>query len=829
MSSPSFDQLSGAQQPTSQPAKPDARPETSSATPAVGKPDDRKALFFKTQDKTLLASFEKSLKTCWKQHIDDWGVQRRAVLREILRALEYRNGNQHIGWDPLTCSYVGYNDIMRSAGWNAGTEQGKTDYTPQKNVNVIDWGCRVWCSVIGAAIPGIEWWPGDSDSDLDCRAAVTRDRAYKKIASDNVDKDFLEQCLEFLHLTGSYFRYIRWSMDPELTKTHYEDVTEMQERQVSPDRFVCPSCGAEVPVEVQQDFHSSVPCPRCGRPLTQANFYPGARIKMPVVTGQREVPNGQVRWDVYHGLSVQGMPQANTNGGGVIANSPLLELQREITKGAFRRLYPDNWDLAKQSSSDSGSGDGELARLARMRTTSPGGFRWGTNSLQKMNTLHSVWFTQDAIMALDDQKEAQKLADCVGDGCVGVFFQDKLIDIQPDVKGKRWTWCGAKKGSGMYPTAPVRLGLDFQDRINDRVDSCDDYFDRLGNPPILVNQTVFGESLNGAQLSAGTFMGVAVNNDTGRTLKDNFFQPEFHQDNGVMPWIEALLKYFQLLMGLTPQTFGGSDKDIKTAAGQEQALKTAMSILWQFWNLVRTEWSQAANLSVDCFAANATDDEYRVTKSESSSDFENEPIRLADLDGKADARPEANQDYPIGFEQQRELYKEMFAMASGKEPNPLIMEILDTPENRRIAMRYLGPPDMELPEQIFIDKIKADIGRLISEQPVPSRVVDGQSGQVQQVMKPSVEPDKDYFAGKWDLVIGQIVRYGVKNWQELPPGSPADVQLRGYLKLATMYMQMEKLAGVAGPALLDSGAPGWAGSLGKPSPTGKSAAAGAGQ
>ena len=136
---------------------------------------------------------------------------------------------------------------------------------------------------------------------------------------------------------------------------------------------------------------------------------------------------------------------------------------------------------------------------------------------------------------------------------------------------------------------------------------------------------------------------------------------------------------------------------------------------------------------------------------------------------------------------------------------------------------------MELPEQIFIDKIKADIGRLISEQPVPSQVVDGQSGQVQQVMKPSVEPDKDYFAGKWDLVIGQIVRYGVKNWQELPPGSPADVQLRGYLKLATMYMQMEKLAGVAGPALLDSGAPGWAGSLGKPSPTGKSAAPGAGQ
>ena len=66
--------------------------------------------------------------------------------------------------------------------------------------------------------------------------------------------------------------------------------------------------------------------------------------------------------------------------------------------------------------------------------------------MQKMNTLHSVWFTQDAIMALDDQKEAQKLADCVGDGCVGVFCQDKLIDIQPDVKGKRWSLVRREKG-----------------------------------------------------------------------------------------------------------------------------------------------------------------------------------------------------------------------------------------------------------------------------------------------------------------------------------------------------------------------------------------------
>ncbi len=186
--------------------KPDKRPETSPATPAQGTADERKAAFFKTSDLGKIKIFETNLKQCWKTHVEDWGVQRRQVLRDILRALEYRNGNQHIGWDPLTCSYVGYSDIIRSSGFNSGTEQGKTDYTPQKNANIIDWLCRVWCSTLGAAIPGVEWWPGDSDSDLDSRAAVARDRAYNKIASDNHDKDFLEQCLEFLFLTGSYFR-----------------------------------------------------------------------------------------------------------------------------------------------------------------------------------------------------------------------------------------------------------------------------------------------------------------------------------------------------------------------------------------------------------------------------------------------------------------------------------------------------------------------------------------------------------------------------------------------------------------------------------------------
>lgn len=812
---PQFPSLSGDEQQVPPMDKPDKRPETSAATPAVGKPHDRKAAFFKTQDKEKLDKFETNLRQVWNSHTKEWDIPYRQVLRENLRAIEYRNGNQHIGWDPLTCSYVPYNDIIRNQNWNPGTEQGRTDYTPQKNVNIIDWLCRVWCSTLGAAIPGVEWWPGDPKSDLDSRAAIARDRAYNKIASDNRDKDFLEQCLENLFLTGSYFRFVRWSMDQQLTGTHYEDIIDWQEQQVSPNRFICPNCGAEVPVNDLTNLKQAIPCPQCQKPLTQANFYPGAKMKMPVVVGQKEVPNGQVRWDSFNGLSVRVMPQANTVGGGVIANTPLLSLAVDITKGAFRRMYPDDWDVVKSSGADAGAQDSEIAKQARMRTTSPYGWRTGTGVSQRMPTLHRVWFTQDAIAALDSQKDANELSDAIGEGCVGVFFNDKLIDIQAAIQRKQWSWCGVKKNSGAYPVAPVKLALDFQDRINDRVDGADDYFDRLGCPPILYNGRVIGEGLNGASLSAGTMMSIPVNQDTGIKMGDAFFQPTFHQDNAVFAWIEQLIKYVQLLVGALPQTYGGSDKDIQTAKGQEQALRTAQGILWLYWNLVRAEWAACASISVDCFAENATEDEYRVTKSESSPDFQKEPIRLADLDGKADARPEANQDYPIGFEQQRELYKELFLMASGKEPNPLVMEVLDTYEARRQAMRYLGPPDMELPETIFVHKVIADISALVAPgaQPIPTAEV-GPDGQ--PVMKPSVEPDPDFFGEVWDVVIDTVTRYAIENWQELPLGSPADVNIRAYYKACVMAKAAMQIAQAQGPALLTAGAPGWQGTLGHP-------------
>jgi len=71
------------------------------------------------------------------------------------------------------------------------------------------------------------------------------------------------------------------------------------------------------------------------------------------------------------------------------------------------------------------------------------------------------------------------------------------------------------------------------------------------------------------------------------------------------------------------------------------------------------------------------------SRTKTGPDFKNEAIRLADLAGKAHAMPEADQAYPMGFEQQRDLYMKRSSLCSpAAKENPVLMEILNNYQNR---------------------------------------------------------------------------------------------------------------------------------------------------
>ena len=209
-------------------------------------------------------------------------------------------------------------------------------------------------------------------------------------------------------------------------------------------------------------------------------------------------------------------------------------------------MFPACWDLVKSGTSEAANPNEDMERIALMRVSLPTAYRNAVTPTQ-MPMYHRIWFQPDSVGTLDNQTDAKELEDIVQEGIKVVVINNKIIHACYSELTKEWSWCGAAKGRGAYPPAPVEVALDFQDRINDRANTIDEFHDRAGSPPILFDQTILGEALNGKFLPPASLLGIPANRDIGRKLEDAFWQPTFHMDNGIYNWLDKLLQLVQLL------------------------------------------------------------------------------------------------------------------------------------------------------------------------------------------------------------------------------------------------------------------------------------------
>src|SRR6202012_5695071 len=104
-----------------------------------------------------------------------------------------------------------------------------------------------------------------------------------------------------------------------------------------------------------------------------------------------------------------------------------------------------------------------------------------------------------------------------------------------------------------------------------------------------------GDALTSRVLSPGNMTPVSrTDEETGisKPLGELMYQPEFRIDPEIFKQVQALTMRAQLLAGIMPQIFGGSDPNVQTKGGQEQALNTALGRLKQYVNQMRGENAQ---------------------------------------------------------------------------------------------------------------------------------------------------------------------------------------------------------------------------------------------
>jgi hypothetical protein len=781
--------------------------EPSRSNPAMGKIQERLTA------KGLNPDICRNLMTIRRELKESWAIQRRLKIRDTLKAIEYSKDNQFVILDPYTNSY--YNPFMASGG-GLGDATNAADLANlyQYSHNYIQFLEGVYVSVLKASVPRVEWWPDNAEDDLDNRAAETRSRAARMIGRQNNESQLLEQQLKAFFYAGSYFRHTRWTMDERLCEPVYEDVIDWRPQQVIPHRYSCPNCGTDNPAQITSAANEpqGTWCMNCGLRLSSQHFFPGITANMPVVTGKKKVVKGQVQQSIFNCLQIDAMPYARADSPTPLLNTPIIDLEAEIFSGALRGMFPDAWDLVKRGS-DSSSPDGEIERIARMRALSPS-IQRGLITPQMLPTYHRTFYQPDAFDYLDKKEDAQKLHDAFPEGLCLATLGDDALDGRECPMHKEWSWAGVRTDLGLFPPSRVAPAMPIQDEINDNENMLQEYCDRAAMGVIIYNMKLVGPQLNNQHMAPGRMVGIPMLKDDGRGMDDVFKQFKSEISDQVFKRSTDLKVTIQLLTRIVPQTYGGTQKDIDTAKGQEQALRVAMGVLWGDWDQIRQETARSSTLSVDCFAQNAVDDVYDVVQDEDSPDFRNEPIRLADLAGKAHAHPEADQAYPMGFEQQRDLYMKMieFVLSRGKE-NPILMEVLNNYQNRRQMIRYLGPPDMQLPEEDARRWVQRDITKVIEQSPLTVTVL-GPNGAPMPVKQCSVQPNADLLKDYWDECIEAVVVYGLRNggqlMQEFEDGFD---NLMLYLEKLRMLQQAQ----MAPPMPGSGGAPGGAGA---PAPTG---------
>lgn len=751
------------------------------SNPQTGKPEDAlDANGLKKRDRDNLMDIR-------RLYLERWSMPRRILVRNILRKMEYFKGNQYyvVGPDGFT-----FQDPFAESDLGAtGSQQGKDGDDYYRYVtNIIQWFERVLVSSLSASIPSIRFQPSNAQSDLGNRVAQNASRANAYIERLNDEKALLEQKISYLALAGSYFVYTRPVRDGRLSgNDSTETVTEeqMEEREVKPNRYLCKNCGTETPLD-QMAVESRLNCGVCRQPVSESDFYPSVKLPMPIVKKAREVPQVQVRKSLYNGLHVAAAHNADSEAGDPVTKSPFLDLSLEIDLGALRSMYPDMWKELAGGGDASGSGDNEVDRQSRMQQfTQNNGTAWWTRSsgIQtqgQMPTYSRTWLQPEAFNILDLKEDADRLSGLFPDGCCIASWGGQFLDIRPAVLSDEWTWGGTRRGFGIYPPAILDPAMDFQDKINDAGNTESEYYDRMAVPGIAYDSNaVTGKGLNGKYWAVGTWFPVKVKPKEGRTIQNVLFQPTFHMDAGIKEYQQRLIFMAQMVVGTTPQTYGGGQQHIDTFSGQEQALKVAMGILWLYWSQVRSESARTAKVAIRCLAKNATEHVFDVIKGDDNQ-FRNEPVDLDALRNEIDAYPEEEQGYPESREQMAERFEKLITSAV---KNPLIMEMLQPMKNRRIAVRTLLPQDMQIPDEAERIKILEDISRLM--QGAPRQAGMGPDGK--PIMMPSVMPDpklKNILA----LTELTVSEYVTDNYWKLKDEQPQQLaNVMAYLELAVQY------------------------------------------
>ena len=666
--------------------------------------DKLKADQLNEQVKAALMELRRTFKTRYQP-------KRMRFISEGMRSIEALRGNTYALLNDQSAALDTINQMMQGF-----LGQGDDPQLYAHNDNIYQAFCMILIAALMVDLGGIIWQPVDAqdEDDIQISKKGTTISGYNDRLNDVASLQQLE--LLYLWLFGCYFCYVRYVIDEEAGTTKQNQVGIVPVK-VSEDSYRCPDCGSDTPDEqgLNSIFgdNANPNCQNCGKSLSQADWYEGQSMDMPQVIGQSEVTNGMTKYDIFSGLVVDVNPDCIIN---PIKETEIIDCTIEIAAAKIRAAYPDRYaEITPGRGTDTASG-GDMGATARAGQTTP-----GSNNrpivLEGNVSYSRCWIKRETFYELEDKELADELVKRYPLGCKLVLTNDEtFLDAKSEDGTKRWTWCGTFKGSGSYPPAIGKPALDVQERVTGNVNRVDAYADRVAYGTMLYDADyIDGNAIQNKVLTPGNLTGVSrTDEETGQRvpLDQLFHQMTFQIDSEIWHYADTLTTRAQFLVGVMPQVFGGSDKNVQTAEGQEQALNTALGRLKQYLNQMRGERARRAKLSVLCSVENADEEIKIVQQNEGGDGWETISMLKSELGGNFFTYPEDTEGFPATYTEEQARIQQLLAE---NQKLPFVSQMLADPDVANEVAHYVLPKGMELSSEPERAKIKTILTRLLQD------------------------------------------------------------------------------------------------------------------
>jgi hypothetical protein len=618
-------------------------------------------------------------------------VARRHEIRRIRQARYFWQGLQNLFWDPNRGDW----NLPSMVGTRPPVEEG-SDETPRYQYvhNIFQAYGLAFIAVMSQDVPTVRFWPQRVNRSDDLTAAKAASDAAELIEQNNKVQELLSTLGYFLWTDGKIGGYVRYVVDGHRFGFKNEDQLEQATQKIGKDTYTCPNCGNTTDADMRGDI-----CQICG---TQMNLNQAPDVQVPKVIGTQRVPNGQEVIDIVGGLELNTPVWSREQ-----QDFPYIQWQLEVPKAKLKASYP--LVAEKIESSTQLMADDVYARASRLSLAQSLPYTHPGDALQSLVTYLRTWIRPWAFDELKDADIKKQLHDLFPDGCYVAFTGDTYCESRNENMDDHWKVLHALPGEGQNRPSVGSSLIDIQEQVNDYANIQAENYE-FGIPPIYADPQVLDfDSLGSTTAEPAAYYPAAAK--PGQALSASFYQPNPAE---VSPDMAKYMQELsgpvaQFLSGLFPAVFGGEMENVKTASGYAMARDQAMGRIGMIWRRVKQWYADVIMLSVDCFRKNRPED-VEAPKLGENNEFEERMIRLADLKGNIQARPEADETFPRMKSQQRNVIQQLM-----QSEDPVIMEILGDPSNVGQIRSILGLADFTIPGENERNKQLREIEQMLAE------------------------------------------------------------------------------------------------------------------